>query len=210
MKLDRTIPYFNILMCCSEPKPFAALLPEGYRFRFFAHGDERRWAEIEADIGDFAGVSEAEDYFVQKYLPQAAELSRRCLFLEAPDGETVGSCIAWRDKKGSGTVASDAVAGNTVASLHWLAVKEKEQGRGLGKALLKQTLEIYKELDEFPVYLHTQPWSYTAVSLYLKAGFCLLKSGGFADYQNQNREALAVLRQYLPAEMIVRLQNDLQ
>lgn len=205
MKLDRAIPYFNILMCCHEPKFFAAPLPNGYRFRFFAPGDERRWAEIEADIGDFAGVSGAEDYFIQRYLSQPEELSRRCLFLEAPDGQTVGSCIAWRDKKGSGAAASD-----TVASLHWLAVKEKEQGSGLGKALLRRALEIYEDFDEFPVYLHTQPWSYAAVSLYLKAGFRLLRSGGFADYQNQNREALEVLQRYLSTETIIQLQNDLQ
>ena len=200
MRLDRSIPYFNILMGCSRPLPFEAPLPAGYCFRFFASGDERRWAEIETDIGDFGSIEEAEAYFAQKYLPHAAELSRRCLFLIAPDGQAVGSCIAWQDPKGD----------IAVSSLHWLAVKEAEQGKGFGKALLGRTLAVYESLGGFPVYLHTQPWSYAAVSLYWKAGFRLLRDDAFADYLNQNKEALEVLRRYLPLETMVQLQSHLQ
>lgn len=201
MKLDRSIPYCNVLMRCDalEKVPDCPL-PPGYRFRFFQAGDEARWAEIEADIGDFATPAEALSYFVRRYLPHGEALSRRCFFVVDEAGKAVGTCTAWQDSKGTGMVSS----------LHWLAVLEGWQGKGLGKALLYKALSLYKEWAAFPVYLHTQPWSYRAIGLYSGAGFRLLKRDSFSDYENQTKQALEVLRPLLSEEVLQKLLGEMK
>lgn len=201
MKLDRRIPYCNVLMRCRQPaRTLSCALPEGYCFHFFQPGDEVRWAEIEADIGDFASREEALRYFTGRYLPHREALSQRCFFVLDRAGRAVGTCMAWRDPKGE----------KEVSSLHWLAVLEDCQGRGLGKALLNKALSLYADWEAFPVYLHTQPWSYRAVGLYSRAGFHLLKSDSFSDYQNQTEQALEVLRPLLSKEAFDKLLREME
>jgi hypothetical protein len=45
------------------------------------------------------------------------------------------------------------------------------------------------------VYLHTQPWSYRAIGIYLWAGFRFLKHGSFGPNPNQNEQAMPILRE---------------
>ena len=53
---------------------------------------------------------------------------------------------------------------------------------------------------EVPVFLHTQPWSYEAVGLYLKAGFFLCRSETFGTHKNQFQEGIRILEQYLEVD----------
>nr|WP_317361006.1 hypothetical protein [uncultured Blautia sp.] len=39
-------------------------LPDGYTFRFYEPGDEKEWAKLEYEIGDFDTMELAEEYFV--------------------------------------------------------------------------------------------------------------------------------------------------
>lgn len=98
--------------------------------------------------------------------------------------EIVGSCIAWRDAKNS----------RTVASLHWLIVSPEHQGKHLGKALCQKVLQIFQEWNEFPVYIHTQPWSYIAILLYIHLGFKLQKTDIFSHYENQYAQSVHILK----------------
>lgn len=188
---DRTIPFYNVIMRRGYWQPGEILLPEGFRFKDYGPGDERAWAALEYEIGDFQSPGEAECYFADTYCADESELKKRVLFLANEAGRIAGSCIAWRDRKGEG---------GTVASLHWLAVSPACQKRGLGKALCRKTLERFRQLGEFPVYVHTRPWSYEAIFLYVRRGFQLLTSDTFADYENQYAQAMETLRGILPAE----------
>ena len=49
-------------------------------------------------------------------------------------------------------------------------------------------------------FLHTQPWSYEAVGLYLKAGFFLCRSETFGTHKNQFQEGIRILEQYLEVD----------
>lgn len=192
--LDRSIPFYNIILKSSAYKPFAITLPKGFFFKQFTPGDEMAWAALEHEIGDFASTEEALEYFRETYGAFPEKLRRRAIVL-ANDTGIKGFCIAWQDQR----------LGTSVASLHWLVVSPAWEGRGLGRALVQKTLELYRELGEFPVYLHTQPWSYRALMLYLHLGFRIQKTDTFSSYENQYREAIGALQGILSPERFQEL-----
>lgn len=186
--LDRSIPYYNIIMRCDSFRP----LPENTQsitVRNYRHGDEKHWAEIEYSIGDFPSVDEAERYFKTHYTD---EIFERCFFAEDKNKNVIGTCIAWRDLKDK----------ESVSSLHWLAVDPKYQNNGAGKALLNAVMTYYFRNQLMPVYLHTQPWSYKAIKLYLSTGFKIMKTDTFSDYKNEYEKGIKVLSEYLPFDTI--------
>lgn len=78
--IDRSIPYYNLILKCNEICITPVLLPEGYSFQTYNKGDEKHWAELEYEIGDFSSVEEAETYFRRNYCTQIDELKKRCVF----------------------------------------------------------------------------------------------------------------------------------
>ena len=106
------------------------------------------------------------------------------LFLINANNMVIGSCIAWQDKQGD----------SFVSSLHWLVVDEKYHGMGLGKALCCATMNIFEEQEKLPVYIHTQPWSWKAIFLYLSLGFKLQKSDTFSHHKNEYHQAMTELK----------------
>ena len=174
--LDRSIPYYNIIMKKNAPTTFdTPALPAQFELHAYRPGVEQQWAELEYEIGDFPSVQEASAYFAKTYLSRSTFLARRGIFVsDKKSGGLVGACIAWFDEQN----------GALVSSLHWLITKEAYHGRGIGSALIAAALSIYEKENAFPVYLHTQPWSYQAIRLYHKFGFQLMKQESFAGYEN--------------------------
>ena len=181
--LDRTIPFYNTIMKCSDYSPGCVKLPVGFSIVSYQRGYEKEWAKLEHAVGDFDSLEAAEKYFVEMYL-QDPELFPNILFLLNREREIVGSCIAWQDMQGE----------NSVPSLHWLVVQERYQGIGLGRALAMAVMNVYAERGDLPVYIHTQPWSWKAVILYLSLGFRLQKTDTFSHYENEYGKAMAELR----------------
>ena len=169
--LDRTIPFYNTILRCDNYQYKDAVLPKGFSIVPYKSGYEKAWAELEYSIGDFESLEEAESYFISTYL-QNGSMMNNILFLLNEDNQVVGSCIAWQDKRKE----------SIVSSLHWLVVDEEYHGRGLGKALCNATMNIFKEQENLPVYIHTQPWSWKAIFLYLSIGFKLQKTDTFSHY----------------------------
>ena len=184
--LDRTIPFFNTIMKCSDYRHRNAALPDGFSIVSYRDGDEKEWAKLECAVGDFGSVTEAEEYFTETYL-QNPERFPGILFALNRDRDIVGSCIAWQDQQGM----------NSVSSLHWLVVDEQYRGIGLGRALATAVMNIYEERKALPVYIHTQPWSWKAILLYLCLGFRLQKTDTFSHYENEYEKAMAELGKVL-------------
>lgn len=180
--LDRSIPYYNTILKCTQWEKTAVRLPEGCLIRGFQPGDESAWARLESEIGDFASFEEALDYFTKTY-----RAGHDRVFFAEETGEAVGSVIAWRDQRGAGVISS----------LHWLIVTPRCQGKGLGKALLQTAMNWYLEAGELPVYLHTQPWSHKAILLYVKNGFRIQRTDTFSHYENQYADAMKTLQDIL-------------
>ncbi len=193
--LDRTIPFCNLILRCDRILPMEVKLPAGYAIRAYQPGDEKSWAALHTATGDFSTAEEAASYFLNKY---AADLSR-VLYAVAPDGKVVGTVTAWTDER----------AGETVRSLHWLAVAEEHQRQGIGKALTQTAMKLMRREDNAaPVYLHTQPWSWKAVLLYVKLGFKLQRKDSFGGYANEYDQAMAALRPLLDEQQYALLENN--
>lgn len=195
--LDRSIPYYNIIMKKDTPTAFdTPALPPQFELHSYRPGVQQQWAELEHEIGDFPSVQKARTYFSKTYLSRPDLLTRRGVFISNKEsGGLVGACIAWVDERN----------GAPVSSLHWLITKEAYQGRGIGSALIAAALNIYEQENAFPVYLHTQPWSYQAIRLYHKFGFRLMKQESFAEYENQYALAVPVLARYIEPECMQEL-----
>ncbi len=192
--LDRTIHFYNTIMKCSRLRKYNVELPDGFSIVPYQCGYEREWAKLEYAVGDFGSVQEAEDYFTETYL-QHPERFSKILFMLNRNREIVGSCIAWQDTRGE----------SKVSSLHWLVVREPYQGTGLGRALSAAVMNIFAECDAFPVYIHTQPWSWKAILLYLSLGFRLQRTDTFSHYENEYGKAMAELRKIVSEEQYTML-----
>lgn len=195
--LDRTIPFCNTILKCTNYINKEVELPEGFSIVSYHPGYEKDWARLECAIGDFDSTMEAEQYFVKTYL-QEPEMLSDILFALDSNNAVVGSCIAWQDKRGP----------DTVSSLHWLVVDEQYQRIGLGRALCVSVMNIYAGQGAFPVYIHTQPWSWKAILLYLSLRFKLQKTDTFSNYVNEYEKALSELGRVLTEEQFAILQNS--
>lgn len=194
--LDRTIPFCNTILKCSDYEYRNVELPDGFSIVSYRSGYEKEWAKLEYTIGDFGSVSEAEKYFIETYL-QKAELFPNILFAVNRENDIIGSCIAWQDMQGK----------NSISSLHWLVVDERYQGIGLGRALGTAVMNIYAKRQNLPVYIHTQPWSWKAILLYISLGFKLQKTDTFSHYENEYEKAMIELRKVIDEDQYKLLQH---
>lgn len=185
--LDKSIPYYNIIMTRIGGTPLREYnLPKGFRFTRFQPGDEREWADIETRVLEFSDEEEARTYFQKEYLPYGKELSERCYFVSTAEGRKIATATAWWSHRNQ----------VRVPSLHWIAVSPDFQGLGLGKALVAKALSASIVLDgDRDSFIHTQTWSYSAVGIYLKAGYNILREGTFARYPNDYGLALPYLNE---------------
>ena len=193
--LDRTIPFYNTILKCSDYKQKEVVLPDGYSIVTYRPGLEREWARLEFSIGDFGSLDEAEQYFTNTYLKDP-DMFSRILFALDKDNDVAGSCIAWQDLKGE----------SQASSLHWLVVDENHQGLGLGRALSTAVMNIYAGQESLPVYIHTQPWSWKAILLYLSLGFKLQKTDTFSHYENEYDKAIIELGKVVSEEQYKLMQ----
>ncbi|MGE8207335.1 GNAT family N-acetyltransferase [Heyndrickxia sp. NPDC080065] len=187
--LDKSIPYFNVIMkrpAGNPPPDF--LLPEGFSFVWFTEGKEQKWAEIEASVGEFSNTEDALSYFQKTYIPFLDELKKRLLFVQDREGNEVGTITCWWDITGA----------KRDAAIHLFAVKKEYQCLGLGKALVSECINRLLQLEgDKAIFLHTQTWSYKAIGLYLKVGFNIVEEGSFAQYKNEYEQAIPLLKEVI-------------
>ncbi|MCM3749499.1 GNAT family N-acetyltransferase [Paenibacillus pasadenensis] len=187
--LDKSIPYFNIIMKRPSGAPLPSFtLPDGFSFCRYRSGMEAAWAEIETSVGEFDTHEDSLAYFNRTYMPYSEELERRMLFVLDEEQQPIGTITAWWNETGS----------RRDAAVHWFAVRPEAQGLGLGKALVAECIRIQQALEgDTAIYLHTQTWSYPAVALYLKSGFIMEEKETFSHYRNDYEQALPLLKKLL-------------
>lgn len=198
--IDKTIPYYNILMRYDGPPVFTLPnAPEGFNVSSYLPGDECRWAQMEVSNNDFDTFENGVRYFSDKYLSNPEKLKERFIGVRDGFGQLVGCVICWDDDK----------EGKKVSSVHWLVTDPEVQGKGIGTFLTKMLICKFSKLGLLPIYLHTQPWSFPAVGIYSNVGFRLLKSDSFRGYENQNDKALPVLKEYMSESKYLKLLNEM-
>lgn len=134
--------------------------PGDYRIRTYVRGNERPWAKIETEAGEFANQEQALEQVGEEFRPFLSEMEDRCFFLEDSHGEAIGTCTAWYGH----------FAGEARGRVHWMGIVPSHQGRKLSKPLLSAVMARLAQ-DHQKAYLDTQTTSYQAVNLYLSFGF---------------------------------------
>lgn len=198
--IDKTIPYYNVLMRYDGPPVFTLPeIPNGFVVSSYMPGDECRWAQMEVDNNDFDTYENGVKYFLEKYLSDPEKLTERFIGVRDGNGRLVGCVICWDDDKD----------GQTVSSVHWLVTDPEYQGKGIGTFLAKMLICRFSKLGLLPVYLHTQPWSFPAVGIYSNVGFRLLKTESFKGYENQTDKALTVLKEHMNESKYLKLLKEM-
>lgn len=198
--LDKSIPYCNVLMRYDGPPVlYAPDVPNSFEVSGFKAGDEIRWAQMEVDNNDFDTIENATTYFTKKYMSNMDKLLERFIGVRNHMGKLVGSVICWDDIKNE----------QTVSSVHWLITDPDVQGNGVGTFLVRMLVYKFSELGRLPIYLHTQPWSFSAIGIYSNIGFRLLKSDSFRSYQNETYDALPILKEYMPEDKFHKLLQEM-
>ena len=196
---DRSIPYYHTIMRMDAPVSGSFTLPDGFTADGYREGDMRAWAEMEVQAGDFKTLEAAEKCFAERYLTEPELLRDSMVMIRDPAGQGVSCCIAWHHLR----------KGASIPSLEWLVTREGYEGRGLARATAALIVRKFAERGVFPVYLHTQPWSYKAIWLYHEFGFRLALNDTFHVFENQVRQALPVLETLMPKDKYERIVSDM-
>lgn len=193
--LDKSLRYYDMLMCCPAQKIAQVeepALPQGYTVHTYQSGDIEHWASIETSVGEFDSEEAAKAYFTKTFLPYEKDLYSRCFFIADAKGNYVATATTWWNIDGE----------EGTAMLHWVSVRPEEQGKGLGKAVVQQALSLFKKVEpNKDVYLHTQTWSHKAVGVYLGFGFYLLKNQTIPGNKNDAEKALQTLNGHMKPEL---------
>jgi GNAT superfamily N-acetyltransferase len=163
--LDKTIPYAGFYMVRKAGTPIPDFpLPEGFTFAMYQDGEEEQWAKLETAVLEFGSEFEALMYFKETFEPDKPELYKRLLFIKDSNGKVAATANAWWS----------FIDNNRRAWVHWVSTSPDYQGLGLGKAISAKVTKLMTEIEgDVDVFLHTQTWSYKAVSIYEKCGYVM-------------------------------------
>jgi GNAT superfamily N-acetyltransferase len=134
-------------------------LPEPYRIRWYAEGDDDRWMAIKA-ASDVYHAAPA-DFFTHTYGGHRDLLGERQAFLCDGAGEAVGTVTAWFEE----------LDGARCGKVNWLLLSPRAQGLGLSKPLLSACCARLAELGHTSAMLYTLIVRMPAINLYRGFGF---------------------------------------
>ena len=171
------------------------VLPDGYSYKMFESGDEIAWAKLEVLVGEFDCFEDASAYFAKTFLTHEELLADRVCFIVNPEGEIVATTSSWFKTN------SDI----RFPLIHWVSTSPKEQGKGLGKAIVLFALSrfLVVEPDADFIFLHTHTWAYKAVGMYQKMGFRITKKA--LPTSRTDFSCMDVLKDVLPNSIIAQL-----
>ena len=171
------------------------VLPDGYSYKMFESGDEIAWAKLEVLVGEFDCFEDASACFAKTFLTHEELLADRVCFIVNPEGEIVATTSAWF--KTNGDIRFPLI--------HWVSTSPKEQGKGLGKAIVLFALSrfLVVEPDADFIFLHTHTWAYKAVGMYQKMGFRITKKA--LPTSRTDFSCMDVLKDVLPNSIIAQL-----
>ena len=183
----------NLFMMCETPRKEAFFpLPSGFHFRLCREEELEWWKGVHFDREEDrqANRGEMDRYFEQVYAPKGDLFFRQCLVVCDREDHPVGTCFLWKSY-------------DAFWAVHWFKVVREQEGKGLGRALLSQTLSQLPQGE--PVFLHTHPACCRAVKLYTDFGFALLSDPVVGDRENGLEEGLAYLKGHMTPQAFAAL-----
>lgn len=191
--IDKTIPHVAVLLVKNDPTDYPRYsLPEGYSFESFRPGREDDWVRIHLDSELIDGEEAARNTLEREFKVDPEGMTKRMWFVIDPSGRAVGTISMW----------PGGAFGPDYERVHWVAVEKSQQGKGLSNAMMTKALDVYNEVNEGrPLFVHTQTWSYLAVSLYEKFGFVPymgpkpMNWSAEADFEADSVKGWAIIRE---------------
>ena len=156
---DKRIEYYELLLERELDDIPTYDLPEGYHFEFYKSGDRDDWIEIEKSSKEFLDYAEGLKAWNKYYFDKDNELADRMVFVVDENGEKIATATAFYDIYGKDKSGS--------AWLHWVAVKQEFQGKGISKPLISYVMNIMKLLGYTRAKIPTQTNTWLTV---LKVG----------------------------------------
>ncbi|MBO8944978.1 GNAT family N-acetyltransferase [Listeria monocytogenes] len=157
--LDKSVPHISVIMVNHDATNYPEFhLPAGYFFCLYKDGLEEDWCRLQLETGQVLSMDSIRARFETEFGNEKEKLTKRCIFVKAPNGEIIGTAMLWDGN----------TFGKMESRIHWVAVLDSHGGKGIAKALLSKILGLNK--SKF-VYLTTQTGSYQAIYLYRKFGF---------------------------------------
>ena len=134
--------------------------PAGYSLRFYRPGDAATWTRIQEEAERVHKIT--PELFWHEFGAGETQLPQRQIYLCDTTGRAMGTATAWFE---------DQYHGGSWGRLHWVAVCEACQGRGLGRVLVSAACQRLVELGHVRAFLRTQPTRVRAIRLYVGFGF---------------------------------------
>ena len=195
--IDKSIPHYPLTMTKEDTDQYPRYsLPEGYDFVFYQKGDEVKWAEIEVSVGQFESIELGLTHFSRQFVEeQNLAPEERMLFVRSPAGEYVATATLWNGDH----------FGDEHQRIHWVAVKDTHEGKGLAKAMLTRLMDLYRELGYGGfLYLLTGTRNFPAVAIYRKFGFVdytgprsLAPQKTDEEFASQAKKAVAIINEQI-------------
>jgi GNAT superfamily N-acetyltransferase len=136
-------------------------LPSPFSFRWYREGDRAIWEDIqqrcENDPRPFP-----KDLFDKGYGMDFAALPQRMVFLLDEQKQPIGTATAWLDENFDGKL---------YGRIHWVAIVQEYQGRGLAKPLMSLVCSRLRDLGHQRACLRTSTGRIPAINLYKQFGF---------------------------------------
>lgn len=183
------LPNPNIFMLCEQVNEAAYReMPECYTIRLCRPDELDIWKSMPFDDEQTANqdLGYMDDYFNAVYAPKGNLFFNKCLFVVDKNDTPIGTCFAWKSY-------------DTITTVAWYKVKNKYEGKGIGRALLTAVMRSLLPSD-CPVLLHTQPSSDRAIKLYSDFGFKLLTDTKVGKRVNHINDCLPILKATMPKE----------
>lgn len=136
-------------------------LPRPFSIRWYKDGDRAAWEDIQKRC-EYDPRPFPKDLFDRGFGTNPAALPERMVFLLDENEKPIGTATAWLDENFDGKL---------YGRIHWVAIVQEFQGRGLAKPLMSIVCSRLRELGHERACLKTSTHRVPAINLYRKFGF---------------------------------------
>ena len=184
---EAEIPDYNIFTMCDKLNENAiTVLNKDYYFRNCRLDELDIWKALPFDSETVPLEYQhfMNQYVIETYGEKVDLFLKNTLFVCDKNDKPIASCSHWK-------------AYGKINTIQWFKTVKNYEGKGIGRALLSEIMKHFEPTD-YPIYLHTQPGSFSAIKLYVDFGFVLLKSENVGTRSNDFDLSLPILKRFMP------------
>ncbi|EAC6938644.1 N-acetyltransferase, partial [Listeria monocytogenes] len=90
--LDKSVPHISVIMVNHDATNYPEFhLPAGYSFCFYKDGLEEDWCRLQLETGQVLSMDSIRARFETEFGNEKEKLTKRCIFVKAPNGEIIGT-----------------------------------------------------------------------------------------------------------------------